>query len=55
MISFPGNGPREGSDILLEQIRLYGQNQELVDEKIVKLARKYGIITPYTSMLVTED
>ena len=37
---------------LLEQIRLYGQNQELVDE-IVKLARKYGIITPYTSMLVT--
>jgi Ca-activated chloride channel family protein len=39
---------------LLNQIRLYGENQELVDE-IVQLARRYGIITPYTSMLVTED
>ncbi len=39
---------------LLNQIRLYGENQEVVDE-IVQLATRYGIITPYTSMLVTED
>jgi Ca-activated chloride channel homolog len=39
---------------LLNQIRLYGENQEVVDE-IVDLATRYGIITPYTSMLVTED
>jgi len=39
---------------LLNQIRLYGENQEVVDE-ITQLARRYGIITPYTSMLVTED
>jgi Ca-activated chloride channel family protein len=39
---------------LLNQIRLYGENQEVVDE-VVQLARRYGIITPYTSMLVTED
>lgn len=39
---------------LLNQIRLYGENQEVVDE-IVELAMRHGIITPYTSMLVTED
>lgn len=39
---------------LLNQIRLYGENQELVDE-VTELARRYGIITPYTSMLVVED
>ena len=39
---------------LLNQIRLYGENQEVVDE-IVDLATRHGIITPYTSMLVTED
>jgi len=39
---------------LLNSIRLYGENQETVDE-IVDLAQRYGIITPYTSMLVTED
>ncbi len=39
---------------LLNQIRLYGENRELVDE-ITELAQRYGIITPYTSMLVTED
>ena len=39
---------------LLNQIRLYGENREIVDE-IVDLATRYGIITPYTSMLVTED
>jgi Ca-activated chloride channel family protein len=38
---------------LLEQIRLHGESRELVDE-IVSLSIRYGIITPYTSFLVTE-
>jgi uncharacterized protein YegL len=39
---------------LLEQIRLNGENRELVDE-IVGLSTRFGIVTPYTSFLVTED
>jgi uncharacterized protein YegL len=39
---------------LLEQIRLNGENKELRDE-IVSLGTRYGIVTPYTSYLVTED
>jgi len=39
---------------LLNQIRLYGETGEVVDE-VIELATRYGIITPYTSMLVTED
>jgi Ca-activated chloride channel family protein len=39
---------------LLEQIRLNGENRELVDE-IVKLGTRFGIVTPYTSFLVTDD
>ena len=39
---------------LLDYIRLRGENTELKDE-ITQLARKYGIITPYTSMLILED
>jgi len=39
---------------LLGQIRLHGEDDELVDE-IVDLAVKYGIMTPYTSFLVRED
>ncbi|MGA9772179.1 MAG: VIT domain-containing protein [Blastocatellia bacterium] len=39
---------------LLEQIRLNGENTELKDE-IVQLGTRYGIVTPYTSFLVTED
>ena len=39
---------------LLEEIRLQGQNKELVDE-IRRLGLKYGIVTPYTSFLVTEQ
>jgi Ca-activated chloride channel family protein len=38
---------------LLSQIRLHGQTQEAVDE-IVSLAKRYGIVTPYTSFLVEE-
>lgn len=39
---------------LVETIRTKGENKELVDE-IVRLSKKYGIITPYTSFLVKED
>jgi len=38
---------------LLQQIRLHGEEGELVDE-IVDLSIRYGIITPYTSFLVEE-
>ncbi|MFC1525433.1 VIT domain-containing protein [Candidatus Latescibacterota bacterium] len=39
---------------LLDQIRLHGEEDELVDE-VVGLSRRYGIITPYTSFLIVED
>ena len=38
---------------LLQQVRLHGEEDELVDE-IVDLSVRYGIITPYTSFLVEE-
>jgi Ca-activated chloride channel homolog len=38
---------------LLNQIRLKGPDQETIDQ-IVKLSIRYGIVTPYTSYLVTE-
>jgi len=38
---------------LLEEIRLHGEKDELVVE-VKKLAVKFGIVTPYTSYLVTE-
>ena len=38
---------------LLNQIRLYGENKELVDQ-IVNLSVRYGIVTQYTSYLVQE-
>lgn len=38
---------------LLEEVRLQGRNAELEDE-IRRLGLKYGIVTPYTSFLVTE-
>jgi Ca-activated chloride channel family protein len=38
---------------LLQQIRLHGEDDELVNE-IVDLSIRYGIITPYTSFLVEE-
>ncbi len=38
---------------LLEEIRLQGRTKELEDE-IRRLGLKYGIVTPYTSYLVTE-
>lgn len=39
---------------LLDEIRLRGENAELKDE-VVELARKYGIVTPYTAFLILED
>ena len=38
---------------LLNQIRLSGPDEELI-EQIVRLSIRYGIVTPYTSYLVTE-
>ncbi len=39
---------------LYDEIRLKGENRELVAE-IVRLGKTFGIATPYTSFLVTED
>lgn len=39
---------------LIDQLRLHGQNQELVEE-VVSLSKKYGIITEYTSFLIDAD
>jgi len=39
---------------LLDQIRLHGEEAELRDE-VTELARKYGIVTPYTAYLIVED
>lgn len=38
---------------LLQEIRLNGEKEELVEE-VKKLGLKFGIVTPYTSFLVTE-
>ncbi len=38
---------------LVEQIRTNGQNKELQDE-IIDLGTRYGIVTPYTSYLATD-
>ena len=39
---------------LLDEIRLNGEDKEVVDE-VISLSKKYGVMTPYTSYLVTED
>jgi len=39
---------------LLDQIRINGESAELKDE-VIQLAKKHGIVTPYTSYLVQED
>lgn len=39
---------------LLDQIRAHGESSEVKDE-VVRLAKKYGVVTPYTSYLVAED
>lgn len=40
--------------VLLDEVRLHGEDKEIRDE-IVRLALKFGIVTPYTSYLVQED
>jgi Ca-activated chloride channel family protein len=39
---------------LLTQIRLHGENQELI-QAVIDLSVRFGIVTPYTSYLITED
>lgn len=39
---------------LLDQMRLSGETAEVRDE-VVKLAKRFGIVTPYTSYLILED
>jgi len=39
---------------LLEQIRMSGENAEIKDE-IIRLAKKYGFVTPYTSYLAMDE
>ncbi len=39
---------------LLDELRLHGQQQELKNE-VIRLSKRYGILTPYTSYLVQED
>jgi len=39
---------------LLEQIRLNGELPELKDE-VIKLSKKFGLVTPYTSYLAVDD
>jgi Ca-activated chloride channel family protein len=39
---------------LLDQIRLHGKSDELVEE-VVRLSKDYGIATPFTSYLVLEN
>ncbi len=39
---------------LLDEIRLRGENRE-IRESVIQLARRFGIVTPYTSYLVTEE
>lgn len=39
---------------LLDEVRLRGENKELRDE-VVDLARRFAIVTPYTSYLIVED
>jgi hypothetical protein len=39
---------------LLDQIRTRGESKEVRDE-VVELARRWGVVTPYTAMLIIED
>jgi len=39
---------------LLDEMRLHGENAELKNS-VIQLAKRFGIVTPYTAYLVTED
>ena len=41
-------------DFLLDEIRSGGEDEELIEE-VTRLAKRYGIVTPYTSFLMVED
>ncbi|MEK7467684.1 MAG: VIT and VWA domain-containing protein [Planctomycetota bacterium] len=41
-------------DFLLDEIRTRGASKELAEE-IVRLSKRYGVVTPYTAGLITED
>jgi Ca-activated chloride channel homolog len=49
----PGLWATRKIGMLLNQIRINGPDKETIDQ-IVKLSIRYGIVTPYTSYLVTE-
>src|SRR5262249_62160364 len=49
-----GRGPRRKFGYRLDQIRANGENSELKQE-VIRLAKKHGITTPYTSDLVAPD
>jgi len=51
--SIPGLWATRKIGYLLAQIRLNGPDDEIIEE-IVELSIRYGIVTPYTSYLVTE-
>ena len=63
-VQFSGDSPETGFiprlwatrrvGYLLDEIRLHGENSELRDE-VTALARRYGIVTPYTAYLIMED
>ncbi|MGL5098300.1 MAG: VWA domain-containing protein, partial [Planctomycetia bacterium] len=50
----PGLWARRKIGYLLDQIRLSGESKELVDE-VVRLAREFGVATPYTSFAAIPD
>ena len=39
---------------LMDEIRLHGENDELKEE-VIRLSKKYGVMSPYTSFLVQEE
>ncbi|HJL16663.1 MAG TPA: VIT domain-containing protein [Sandaracinaceae bacterium LLY-WYZ-13_1] len=63
-VAFPAREPRNDFlpriwatrkiGFLLDEIRLHGERPELRDA-VVRLAQRFGVVTPYTSYLVVED
>jgi Ca-activated chloride channel family protein len=41
-------------NFLLSELRRHGENKEVIEE-VVELAKRFGIVTPYTAYLVTSD
>ena len=50
----PGQWATRRVGWLLDEIRQHGESDELIGE-ITQLARKHGIVTPYTAYLIIED